>query len=245
MADRSNMPRGSKGTPAFGITRLNDREISMCTGLLHRAVCHGQTGQIMEVIKKSQIAKQYHVPMASFLHEASQSALSYDQDESPPGAMGDASKRRRDQDEWEIATSVTSSPVRPTYAGGYDPAVPMPSGSAVSPQYGPTSESVKYANPKIPLPPGFTLEQWGQVMCSMPKVKALNMCYRELVQLAEQDDEIAQYLHWCKTSHGTRGSGVLKGNLTPSSDLAMYLEATGWESSFPTKSGGFKRELKK
>ena len=89
-----------------------------------------------------------------------------------------------------------------------------------------------HSNPKIETPKGLSIQDWGRVVCEMDKVKSLKMSYYELAKLASTNDEIAGYLRWIKKTYGTNDTGILQGKkVTRAVDLALFLEATGWEPS--------------
>ena len=87
---------------------------------------------------------------------------------------------------------------------------------------------------------------WGNSVCQMLKVAEMKLSYLELVQLAYTDTEIKDCLMWVKNRYGTENTGKPKGKITPSVDLAMFLEAVNWNRDSTVDKGSmtFSRKLK-
>ncbi|CAE7581948.1 GIP, partial [Symbiodinium necroappetens] len=114
-----------------------------------------------------------------------------------PQAMTDASKRRLDDSDFsdfELADfHCSQAPVAPTSA-------PYPT----------------------QFPEGVTsLAQWGQTLCTLPKVVSLKLSYTELVELSKSDREIHSYLNVFILS--------FTGNSAKVKDLQKYLVASGYK----------------
>ena len=160
---------------------LTDSEVRMTTGLLYRAVCHGQAQAVIQTYRASVIPKRFQVGAVSLMNDvqmftglancakeihATQSA----QLQTVSGeSMTDAAKRRLDPESphsltesvWEelAASNAESPPMHYKISSGYP--VPMPG-------YGdfPPSNEVSYVNHKIKIPEdGMTFEQWGHTIC--------------------------------------------------------------------------------
>ena len=241
---------------------LTDSEVRMTTGLLYRAVCHGQAQAVIQTYRASVIPKRFQVGAVSLINDvqmftglancakeihATQSA----QLQTVPGeSMTDASKRRLESDSphslpesvWEELASMNpeSPPMHYTISQGYP--VPMP-GSGDFHQI----DEVSYVNKKIKIPEeGMTFEQWGHTVCVMDKVKTLELNYVGLINYAKSEGEIERYLGWIVNTYGTKGTGEVKGKITRAVDLALFLEASGWRAATPSQSSqvAFTRTLK-
>ena len=241
---------------------LTDSEVRMTTGLLYRAVCHGQAQAVIQTYRASVIPKRFQVGAVSLMNDvqmftglancakeihATQSA----QLQTVSGeSMTDAAKRRLDPESphsltesvWEelAASNAESPPMHYKISSGYP--VPMPG-------YGdfPPSNEVSYVNHKIKIPEdGMTFEQWGHTICIMYKVKALELNYVGLIKYAKHDSEIERYLGWIVNTYGSKGTGQIKGKITRAVDLALFLEASGWRAASPSQSSqvAFTRTLK-
>ena len=243
---------------------LTDSEVRMTTGLLYRAVCHGQAQAqaVIQTYRASVIPKRFQVGAVSLMNDvqmftglancakeihATQSA----QLQTVSGeSMTDAAKRRLDPESphsltesvWEelAASNAESPPMHYKISSGYP--VPMPG-------YGdfPPSNEVSYVNHKIKIPEeGMTFEQWGHTICIMDKVKALELNYVGLIKYAKHDSEIERYLGWIVNTYGSKGTGQIRGKITRAVDLALFLEASGWRAASPSQSSqvAFTRTLK-
>ena len=218
--------------------KLNGSEIRAVTGLLHRAVLHGQVQQLMDSYKESLARKETYVPAHAVLNTCKEATFA-----SSSGSMSDAAKRQRDGDllEWMDDAEVEKYE---TYGSSYDLPVPLPSsgnpyGSAAS-----KSQPFMHVNAKIPLPKNMSIVEWGRTVCTMDKVKEKNLCYMELATMASSNDEMNGYLEWIVKTYGTQGSGKPKGKITKAVDLAMYLEAICWKTQVIDDGIAFTRQLK-
>eukprot|EP00435_Cladocopium_sp_Y103_P018401 s905_g4.t1 len=205
---------------------LTESEISMTTGLLHRAIQNGQQQLMIQHYRQSRAGKWTHVPHKAVIDECSAA-----HEEVNHGAMSDATKRQRDAEEpeddvhdWDrisMAESQLSSYTSYAAAGkGSAPSAPYPSAQ---------QEPVR---PGIQVPEGITVAQWGMSLCKMDKVKEWNskgVPYSRLVQWAEYRTDVCKYLSWIKSTFGTQGTGMPKKKITSAVDLANYLEYTKWE----------------
>lgn len=112
-----------------------------------------------------------------------------------------------------------------------------------------TSAGVKkyvYKNKEIRLPSDVSFDEWGKSLCTLKKVKHLEMTYIELVEKSGIEPEIAEYLQWVKNTHGANSIHFLKGPRTQVMNFAAFLEAVGWKSEEKSSSGtGFSRIVKK
>lgn len=229
MATPAKMPRGAKGIEGVSCEKLSTPEISHLSGLLHRAVVHGQTQQVINVYKGSLALKSTVVPASHLVREAELMEKSETMGYSPKaaslamGSMSDASKRQRDgESDWEALSYTGMSEIESTL-----PHDAYQGGDVQRKEW-----FIIHSNPKIETPKGLSIQDWGRVVCEMDKVKSLKMSYYELAKLASSNDEIAGYLRWIKKTYGTNDTGILQGKkVTRAVDLALFLEATGWEPS--------------
>ena len=101
----------------------------------------------------------------------------------PIGAMTDGAKRRLESDDESFQC------VSPT-GDGYASSAPL-AGTAMP------------VDPAL-LPPGVKdLEEWGRTICELPKVKDLNMSYKELRLAADSgDSDKGKYLAWVRSFNG-------------------------------------------
>ena len=118
------------------------------------------------------------------------------------GAMSDASKRRCPDEsashEFEFLHDPEEFTEESMSAGVAQHSMPVMPKSMASPIR-------KLAAPiNSELPEGVsTFEEWGRTICDLPKVKDLEMSYRELVNRADAGDrELAKYLGWVKGFNG-------------------------------------------
>ena len=118
------------------------------------------------------------------------------------GAMSDASKRRCPDEsashEFEFLHDPEEFIEESMSAGVAQHSMPVMPKSMASPIR-------KLAAPiNSELPEGVsTFEEWGRTICDLPKVKDLEMSYRELVNRADAGDrELAKYLGWVKGFNG-------------------------------------------
>ena len=203
---------------------LNQTEISMATGLLHRAVLNGQQSLLINQFRQSRASKMTHVPFEQLIDECD-----VINDQMNAGGMSDAAKRQREftedeTGEWDRISMVESQ------ASSYVPYAAAGKGSAPSaPFHESQQEPVKSS---IKVPDGMTVTQWGMSLCKMDKVKEWNrngMAYCRLVECADNRPEVCRYLSWIKSTFGTGGTGMPKKKITPAVDLAYYLEYIKWE----------------
>jgi len=119
------------------------------------------------------------------------------------GSMTDAAKRRCPDDsapcDFEFLHDPIESAVESASAGVAQLSMPVMPKSMASPirKHAAVTDSE--------LPDGVsTFEEWGRAICDLPKVKHLEMSYRELVNRAEAGDrELTKYLGWVKGFNGS------------------------------------------
>lgn len=200
-------------------------ELTMVTGLLHRAIVHGQTSDVIKVYRESRaprntlVEQQHLVETCAAMHGyGSQNQVAESQ-----GAMNDASKRQRDI----IDLDEESVP-------GWD-RVSFPATSANA---SPTNRIIfEHVNQSIRIPYGLTLDSWSKTMCKMDRVKEWDpkgLSYRALVERSCDDFAIRRYIFWIKQTYGSKGTGEVK-KVTPSADLALFLECIDWTPAKPVK----------
>ena len=123
--------------------------------------------------------------------------------------MADSSKRLRsdhDDQEWIVTSDAAGSSAAST---SQMPAFTHSQGRVP-----------RGANGK-PLPAGITsAHQWGRTLCTLPKVKAKNASYDELIIMSETDEALKQYLTKFIMCHN--------GPSTKVKDLRAYLEYLGY-----------------
>ena len=210
---------------------LNDREVSLTVGLLHRAVAHGQSPKVIEVFRKSLVPKQYMAPASDLVLELTRQFAEGNNETVSLGAMTDGAKRRLTSEdasprssEWDQVSMTPDDEVHARLLacvenhikkGGYvtgDPKV------------------LSHVNKNVKLPDGLTLVKWGETLCTMEKVKDRKMTYVELLKASNQDTDLRRYLTWIKSKFGTGGTGDVKVKYTAAVDLALFMEATEWPS---------------
>ena len=222
--------------------KLNGPELSALTGLLHRAVIHGQTQQVIEAYRGSRAGLSTHVPCSAFIDEFQSATMA----KQASGSMSDAAKRQRDVDEgseWDRVSSVDPVFI-PKYDIPVEIATPYPHQSA-EPSTGRVHvRAFDQINPKIPLPEKMSITEWGRVVCVMDKVKDQNLCYVEMVDVSKTSSDMRRYLSWIVKTYGTNGTGKPRGKISPAVDLAMYLEAICWETQAPESDATFTRQMK-
>lgn len=218
---------------------LNDAELSTVTGLLHRAIKHGQSFQLYGYFKDSLVEKAHKEPGKKFLQDLQSEYDKHKEENQPCGSMTDAAKRRHDivedgvssaSSDWEGLSSISQNS--------------RPLGSTDN-----LPKKWTWKNKDIPLPPGTSFAEWSASLCTLNKVKHLNMSYMELVQKSGTDLEIHDYLKWVKNTHGPTSSNYLRGKLTQVMDFAVFLEAVEWnprtEDKEPSERTTFTRRVKK
>ena len=233
MASPQKVRRGDADDASQFSEKLNGSEIRALTGLLHRAVAHGQAQMVIETYRGSRAPKETHVPATLVMNECQQMT---------GGNMSDAAKRQRDGDllDWEQDVESIVS-----YGTGSDLPVPLPSASGNPYVSGPLkNQPFMHVNAKIPLPKDMSIVDWGRTVCTMDKVKDKNLCYMELATMASSNDDMNSYLEWIVKTYGTQGSGKPKGKITKAVDLAMYLEAICWKTQVIDDGIAFTRQLK-
>lgn len=195
---------------------LNDEELSMVTGLLHRAVKHGQSFQLYGFFKNALTEKSSKVPAKAFLQDLQRAYDDHRDANAPSGSMTDAAKRRYDAEadgessassDWEGLSQISKTS--------------LPLGSSATKKYG-------HKNKQVPLPPDANFEQWCKSICTLPKVKHFGLTYLEMVEKSGEMSEIHDYLKWVQNTHGASSSSYMKGKRTQVMDLAIFLEAIGW-----------------
>lgn len=207
----------------------------MATGLLIRAVQYGQSFQLYGSFKHSLVEKSLKVPGKKLIEELQSEYDSHAEKEKARGSMTDASKRRYDPEEddassassdWEGLSMISQNS--------------RPLGSAHQ------SKKYTYSNKNAPLPKDVTFVEWCNSICTLKKIKHLNLTYLELVEKAESIPEIHSYLKWVKQTHGPSSIHYLKGNMTQVMDLAVFLEAVEWTyEDKETSELSFTRQVKK
>ena len=221
---------------------LTDQDLSMCAGLLHRAVRFGQSAQLLQRVNdwvKIRPDLRPNVVGAQVIVDASMSA------------MTDAAKRRMDADE----TSQASNPWELLNANEPTGSTMTPERFALSPK-GYEAGKVNLfpvanvTDPLIPLPEGInTVEKWGQTICRMDKVKAEGLTYDQMIMTArtnsKKGEDMRQYLQFILSKYDI--GGKVPSKITKAVDFAMYLEKVKWKK--PDFEGladkyGFTRELR-
>lgn len=247
----------AKKTRAQGsMPALTLSELIMVTKMIYRAAKHGQLEMVMGLLRQSPGEKH-------LIDEASAKV----------GAMSDATKRRRDGDEeptgssrgdpdlafenwchdmvasgnldWECVSQLSgfSEESCVTTPKSYMPAnVPK---AKVKSRFdvmrtGPVPD--KYKPENIP-----NAKAWSTVLCKLPRVEDLKLSYGELVELAETDEDIRDYLEWTVTHLGAK-DGKLPKTMKGGADFALFLQYIDWKpvkASKPSGKSTFKHEFKK
>ena len=91
MASPQKVRRGDADDASQMSEKLNGSEIRALTGLLHRAIAHGQAQMVIETYRGSRAPKDTYVPATLVVNECQQMT---------GGNMSDAAKRQRDGDCW-------------------------------------------------------------------------------------------------------------------------------------------------
>ena len=92
----------------------------------------------------------------------------------------------------------------------------------------------KHTCKELPLPAGIrSYQRWGDTICSLPKVRSLDLTFRQIVLKNFEDRELRKYLSWLTSKFDTekiRATEVHKGRLqyvheisTPAVDLCLYM----------------------
>lgn len=218
---------------------LNEAEFSTVTGLLHRAIKNGQSFQLYGYFKNTLGGQSHKVPGKKLIQDLQAEYDKRKEENQPCGSMTDASKRRHDivddgvssaSSDWEGVSSASPDT--------------RPMGSSDNAQ-----KKWTWKDKNVPLPPGVSFEEWSASLCTLNKVKHLNLSYMELVQKSGTDLEIHDYLKWVKNTHGPTSSNYLRGKLTQVMDFAVFLEAVEWkprtEDIEPGDRTTFTRRVKK
>lgn len=103
-------------------------------------------------------------------------------------------------------------------------------GAPYSPQMARLAMVPSHVVTEIWVPKGIKdFQQWSQTMVVLPKYKAKEWTFREIVVASGNDKEVAKYLKWI---FGTYGKNLVKNGLyEPKSqavDMAYYLGASNW-----------------
>ena len=147
------------------------------TAVLNRAHQEGRAAEVFRVIASS---------FDQHDQQAASSALVTQGQMRTTGAMSDASKRQRrsshhDQD-WELAGEDVD---RATGNGGGYPSTTTGTAAMVM---GPVPP-----NPTNFLPGIMSIQQWGNTVCELPKLKSKRATYQELVQMSMHEEDLRQY----------------------------------------------------
>ena len=220
---------------------LNQQEISLVTGLLHRAIKFKQTSQVLAAYQMSRAPKSNYVLHRALLQQCEE--MTGEDQGSVAGSMTDATKRLREVEEaeddgtssWNVFYYGDNYPhsgnqPAPSYVGSQGHTVPTPYMQTQTMPQMPT------INGKIPLPKGLSEIAWGKSLCKLDKVKEWSpngRSYVGLMEDAKKSSEICTYLKWIKKTFGTGGTGIIKKKITPAVDLALYLERMGWLEEEP------------
>ena len=243
----------AKKTKAVGaMSALSEGEIIAVTKMMYRAATHGQLEMVMKLLSQS--------PGEKHLVEEAKAKV---------GAMSDATKRRRDEEPFsaadldpDVAFEIWHQELASNFGVDWECISQMSGGSEdfhVATPKGYTSVNAPKAAPKSRY--GFaktetvpnkykpddmpTAKDWSTTLCKLPKVLHLKLSYGELVELAETDVEIRDYLVWVIGSFGAK-DGKLPMTMKGGADLALFLQYIDWTPIVKPSGGStFKRELKK
>ena len=176
------------------------------TAVLNRAHQEGRTAEVFRVIASS---------FDQHDQQAASSALVTQGQMRATGAMSDASKRQRSAShhdpDWELAGDDVDGA---TGNGGGDPSTTAGTAATVM---GPVPP-----NPAN-FPPGImSIQQWGNTVCELPKVKSRRATYRELVQMSIHEDDLRQYFTKFVLKHNGPSPKVR--------DLRRFLEAIDYKN---------------
>eukprot|EP00435_Cladocopium_sp_Y103_P007772 s2835_g2.t1 len=237
-----------KGTETESDGPLSDQEIVRAAGLLHRAVVHGQNQSLVKPIARHIHGKQMSVHRGEVLEQVRDLQ-----------GMADSSKRRLDVpdgddgESWEELSEASFMDrlhgFRPDASGG---------SSQVTAGYGhgdgslgqkPKTQSAMLAacqeltRHNTPYPKGIvSVMDSGRTVVTMKKYANMGICYAELVENAETDEDAAKYLAWIKATFTPTLADLKKNEKrTQARDLAMFLTKIGWSKC---EDGEFSRTLK-
>jgi hypothetical protein len=221
-------------------------EVSMASGLLLRAVKHGQEQQLMNVVQNAPVAKHLWVKGASVLSDIRGLLQG---DVPGPSSMSDASKRRLDVDDdiqsWEKMSGYSEVPDDATYLAA------LPASAGIPPPYpdgtSPLLQVMKEAgnDSSIPFPDQVkSIHAWGNCICKTDKFVKEKISYFELIHRAKTDTDVCQYLNFIKGRFGY-SPGVTPNDekITPGKDLARFLQKYKWNPTGGPKES-FSRDFK-
>lgn len=215
---------------------LSQHEVTMASGLLLRAVKHGQSHNIMNTLRSAPNSRAYWVGGSTVLQDLHAAVM---QNVPGPSSMSDASKRRLpDEDDEATSWDQVSLTREDLSEAGYmdklsfgDSNVPAPWIESRSPHLRAMDEVRE--DPSIPFPSDIqSVETWGKCFCETDKYKEENLKYDQLVQRAKHDTECRKYLKWLVDKYGFK-PGVTPSDekITPGKDLARFLQRSGWKAS--------------
>ncbi|CAL1139450.1 unnamed protein product [Cladocopium goreaui] len=240
-AFRSQTPKDPVASSSHDDGPLNQQEISLMSGLLHRAIKFKQTSLVLAAYQMSNAPKSNYVLHRALLQQCEE--MTGEDQGSVAGSMTDATKRLREVEEaeddgtssWNVFHYGDNYPhsgnqPAPSYVGSQEYTVPTPYMQTQTMPQMPT------INGKIPLPKGLGEIAWGKSLCKLDQVKEWSpngRSYVGLMEDAKKSSEICTYLKWIKKTFGTGGTGIIKKKITPAVDLALYLERMGWMEEEP------------
>ena len=215
---------------------LSEHEFAVASSLLLRAVKHGQSHYIMNTIRGAPNSKAYWVGGSTVLQDLHRAVMP---NLPGPSSMSDASKRRLSEDDDEAASWDKVSASREDLSEAAfmdklsygDSNVPAPWMESRSPHLRAMDEVRE--DIRIPFPSDIqSVEVWGKCFCETDKYKEENLKYDQLVQRAKHDADCKKYLKWLVDKYGFK-PGVTPSDekITPSKDLARFLQRSGWKAS--------------
>ena len=215
---------------------LSQHEVTMASGLLLRAVKHGQSHYIMNTIRRGPQSKAYWVGGSTVLQDLHEVLM---QNVPGPSSMSDASKRRMSDDDDETKSwDQVSSPHGELSEAAFmdklsfgDGNVPTPWIQSRSPHLRAMDEVRE--DTSIPFPSDIqSVKTWSKCICETDKYKEENLNYDQLVQRAKHDADCKKYLKWLVDKYGFK-PGVTPSDekITPGKDLARFLQRSGWKAS--------------
>ena len=219
---------------------LNDNELRIVSGLLRRAVAHGQAHHISSLIAHQIGGKTDALPADHFLERL--------KDEMH--GMTDASKRRlQGVDEWDAVSSMPSDEESFMWRlHGNSADGPAPSGASVGyaerPSSAVTKSAISAVDVSVKLPRDVaSVEDWSKTLVKMKKYADFGMSYKELVELTKTDKEANKYVGWIQATYTPDPKDINQLNgVTQATDFARFLKKISWKKS---SDGDFVRELKK
>ena len=248
-----SLPMAKKTKAVGAMSALSEGEIMAVTKMMYRAAKHGQLEMVMKLLSQS--------PGEKHLVEEAKAKI---------GAMTDAAKRRRDDDEPfssadldpDVAFEIWHQELASSFGVDWECISQLSGGSEdfhVATPKGYTSINAPKATPKSrygfaktePVPTKYkpadmpTAKDWSKTLCKLPKVVHLKLSYGELVEMAETDEDIRGYLVWVIGSFGAK-DGMLPKTMKGGADLALFLQYIDWTPIVkPSGAATFRRELKK